>query len=140
MELGQHAEKCDCQHVCRKGVEPMADCVCRLPGETIAEYCDICDPSHKKFTWHNNGSCITCIRRAFQEKKDRMAKRHAEVLVAPPNPVQIEDADYTPVETPKGTIDLVSAPTTLELILRVNGIDLKLTDDVAKVQRILQVL
>jgi hypothetical protein len=122
------------------GVDPMGDCICRLPGETVTAHCDLCDPTHTKFTWWNNGACISCVRRARDDKKAKNALRHAEVLASKPNPVEIEEADYVaPVDAGNRYIQPEAPANVLEIVLRVNGIDLSITKDIKQIERMLRV-
>lgn len=142
MDIGVIAEHCNCTTHCQKGVEPMGDCICRLPGVTVTAHCEV----EGGTTWHNNGSCVSCVRIARQARKDANAKRHAEIMAAPPRPTQIvvpeEEPDGGP-EAPQSRRFYNEPPTqpvaTLEIVLRVNGVDLTITRDLEKIQRILQV-
>lgn len=138
MEIGILAGNCRCTTHCEKGVEPMGDCVCKLPGETVTARCEVCAGT----TWHNNGSCISCVRKTREEAKQRAALRHQQILAAPANPVQIKDdelvieADYrTPVNTvpkPAGKAPM------MEIVLRVMGNDIVLASNLEDVLNLLR--
>ena len=151
MEIGIEAAHCNCTTHCQKGVEPMGDCICRLPGTTITARCEI----EGGTTWHNNGSCVSCVRIARQAKKDANQLRHAQILSAPANPVQIEEADYFvpgadlilpgdlagshEFKAPAVGVRITPGNSALlEIVLKVNGVELSITKDLAKIQRILQ--
>lgn len=146
-QLGMSAPKCRCTTYCEKGVDPMSTCICKMPGEVITAYCDQCDPSHQRFTWHADGSCLNCANRVREERKKQMAERHARIMASPANPVEItdgaiEEADYRPAE-PAPAQKLWSppesaAPAASAIVLRMNGVDIVLTTDGAKIAKTLQ--
>lgn len=142
MELGIVATPCICLYACEKGVEPMADCIRKLPGETVTARCDI----EGGTTWHNNGACVSCIRRAREDRKKMMADRHAKILEAPANPVQIEEAEIVrgSSKVEPLTVNQVavgSSPTpaaSLEMVLRVNGVEVSITTNILRIERMLR--
>lgn len=136
MEVGTRAAHCDCTTHCKMGVEIMGDCVCRLPGDTVTAYCDICDPTHTKTTWHNNGSCISCVRTAREKKKEMNAARHAEILTSPPS--QIDYTNETEAIIVKPAAPVQENSMLLEIVLRINGAEISVTKDAGLIGRMLQ--
>ena len=154
MDIGIAAPKCKCVHGCEKGVEPMTDCICKLEGDVRTARCE----AEGGTTWHVNGSCLSCTRKAFHEKKERMAKRHAEIMSAPANPVDLSNVDldkemeefkalpsreqrriFVPNNEEKARI-VEEAPvnSTMELVLRIGGVDLTISRSVVEIERMLR--
>ncbi len=142
MEVGISAGTCSCIDACKKGVDPMSDCVVRLPGETVTAYCEV----EGGTTWHNNGSCVSCIRKAREDRKKMMADRHEKILAAPANPNEIEDAEIlrgsseverAPVKrVVEGSIP---SPAAISVVLRVSDMDIIIATDKTKIEEILRV-
>ena len=133
MEIGIHAERCNCTTFCREGVEPMGDCIRRLPGDTVTARCNICGGT----TWFNEGQCIKCYRESRERAKAQARLRHEQVLAAPANPVPIEDADYRPREPVPQKSPTPAFITGMEIVLKVAGNEIVIASSAEDVVRLL---
>lgn len=71
-------EKCSCEpDFCAKGVNPANDCIMRLDGVVVSARCEVCNGE----TWHHNGACVACLRRAEAGTKGQRPPRQREVVV-----------------------------------------------------------
>jgi hypothetical protein len=66
---------CSCTTKCAHFVEPMEDCIYRLPGDIRTQKCETCD----SFTWHQDSTCLRCS--AIAENRWPKGRRIEEAAI-----------------------------------------------------------